>query len=146
MSTPAKASERSAPLSVRFTDAEKARLRDLAGSKTIGQYIRDQALQGESLPRAARRSPLKDAEPLGQLLALLGQSRLASNLNQLAKAAHQGSLPVTQEVEEDLRRACSEVFEMRVLLLRALGLQIIEEIKTPLPIVEFARAAGGTPE
>lgn len=142
----APSNDRATPLSVRFTDAEKARLKDLAGSRPVGQYIRDQALQGDSVPRAARRSPVKDAEPLGQLLALLGQSRLASNLNQLAKAAHQGSLPVAQEVEDDLRRACSEVFEMRVLLLQALGLQIIEGIKTPLPVVEFAQAAGGPAE
>jgi hypothetical protein len=135
--------ERATPLSVRFTVAEKARLKQLAGSMPIGQYIRAQSLQGNTVPRAARRSPVKDAEPLGQLLGLLGQSRLASNLNQLAKAAHQGSLPVTQEVEDDLRRACAEVFEMRVLLLQALGLQIMEDSKAPGLVAEFAQAAGG---
>ena len=119
--------ERSKPLSVRFTDSEKLRLKQLAGSKPVGQYIRDQALGSDSMPRAARHSPVKDAEPLGQLLGLLGGSRLASNLNQLSKAANQGSLPVTQEVEEDLRRACAEVFGMRVLLLQALGLVIMED-------------------
>ncbi len=139
-------SERATPLSVRFTDAEKARLKDLAGSRPVGQYIRDQALQGESVPRAARRSPVKDAEPLAQLLGLLGQSRLGSNLNQIVKAAHQGSLPVKEELDADLRRACAEVFEMRVLLLRALGLQIIEDSKAPRAGVEFAQVAGGPAE
>lgn len=138
--------ERATPLSVRFTNVEKARLKELAGSMPIGQYIRAQALQGDTAPRAARRSPVKDAEPLGQLLGLLGQSRLASNLNQLAKAAHQGSLPVTQEVEDDLRTACAEVFEMRVLLLQALGLQIIEDSKAPGIVAEFAHVAGGPAE
>src|SRR5689334_15104497 len=109
MSTAPK-SEQSRPLSVRFTDSEKARLKDLAGAQSIGQYIRERALHGEDLPRAARQSPIKDAEPLGRLLGLLGQSRLASNLNQLSKAAHHGSLPVTEEVESDLSRACAEVF------------------------------------
>lgn len=85
---------------------------------------------------------MQDAEHVGQLLALLGQSRLGSNLNQLAQAARQGSLPVTPEVEEDLRRACATIFEMRALLLRALGLQIIGNASPPLPLVEFTLAAG----
>jgi hypothetical protein len=87
---------------------------------------------------------VKDAQPLGQLLGLLGKSRLANNLNQLAKAANMGSLPVTQETESDLREACAAVFEMRLLLLKALGLKILEEAvqyRTPLP-EHFADAAG----
>lgn len=140
MSGPAP-NERSAPLSIRFTASEKARLRTLAGSAPLGRYIREQALGGDARPRAARRNPVRDAEPLGRLLALLGQSRLASNLNRLAKAANQGSLPVTEEVEADLRRACSDIFEMRALLLQALGLQIIAEVKAARP--DFAHAASG---
>ena len=131
----------SKPLSVRFTDSEKLRLAELAGKLPLSQYIRKRALHDEDVPRAARQSPVKDAEPLGRLLGLLGQSRLSSNLNQLAKAAHQGSLPVTQEVEEDLRKACAEIFEMRRLLLQALGLQIIAEARTVRE--EFAEATGG---
>lgn len=135
--------ERSAPLSVRFTEAEKARLRSLAGNKPLGLFIRERALGGEAEPRARVRQPLKDAEPLGRLLGLLGQSRLASNLNQLAKAANQGSLPLTAEVEAELRQACAEVHEMRLLLLRALGLKILDEVegRTPLPKI-FGAAAG----
>lgn len=147
MSTPEKANERSAPLSVRFTEAEKTRLKDLAGSRPLGHYIRDRALQGDSEPRATRHSPVRDAEPLGRLLGMLGQSRLSSNLNQLAKAANQGSLPVTEETEADIRQACTDVFEMRLLLLRALGIQIIDQVKTRLPVVDFfTEAAGGTAE
>lgn len=130
--------ERSTPLSVRFTDSEKTRLRELAGSRPVGLYIRERALGDDAMPRMARRSPVRDAEPLGRLLGLLGQSRLASNLNQLAKAAHQGSLPVTEEIESDLCRACADVSEMRSLLLQALGLQILAEAR-PDP----AEAAGG---
>lgn len=134
--------ERSKPLSVRFTESEKSHLRSLAGSRSLGHYIRDRALQGDAAHRASRRSPVQDAEPLGQLLGLLGQSRLGSSLNQLAQAARQGSLPVTPEIEEDLRQACATVFEMRALLLRALGLQVIGEASPPLPLEAFTRAAG----
>lgn len=139
-----KSGQQALPLSIRFTDSEKARLKDLAGGQPLGQYIRDRVLDGTSTVRTRVQSPLKDAEPLGHLLGLLGQSRLSSNLNQLAKAANQGSLPVTEETEADLRQACADIFEMRLLLLRALGIQIIDQVKTHLPVVDFfAEAAGG---
>ncbi|MFZ5734732.1 MAG: plasmid mobilization protein [Pseudomonadota bacterium] len=140
----APSSERSTPLSVRFTDTEKARLESLAGGTPLSQFIRERALGDATEARARVRQPLKDAEPLGRLLGLLGQSRLANNLNQLAKAANQGSLPVTKEVEDDLRSACAQVFEMRLLLLKALGLKILDEAtaRTPLPEI-FFEAAGG---
>lgn len=57
------------------------------------------------------------------MLALLGQSRLANNLNQLAKASNLGVLPIDQSTEEELLRAAREVSEMRALLIRALGLE-----------------------
>ncbi|WP_439573920.1 plasmid mobilization protein [Phreatobacter sp.] len=135
-----------APLSIRFTDAEKALLKEKAGDVSVGAYIRQTVLEGDSAPRRTRKSPLRDAEPLGRLLALLGQSRLANNLNQIAKGVNQGSLPVSPEVEADLRQACADVFEMRSLLVRALGLKIVEEaIQSAAPPLApvFAAAAGG---
>jgi hypothetical protein len=60
---------------------------------------------------------------MAKALALLGQSRLASNLNQLAKAANIGTLPLTPDVEEDLQDACAHVWEIKALLIRALGLK-----------------------
>ncbi|WP_420133550.1 plasmid mobilization protein [Rhodopseudomonas sp.] len=134
-----KVRDRSAPLSVRFSDAEKARLAQLASGQPLGQYIRERVLGSELAPRRAVRAPLKDADALGQALALLGRSRLASNLKQIAKAANQGSLPVTAELEADLRLACSQVFEMRCLLLRALGVHLVSDA---IPLSgAFAQAA-----
>lgn len=135
--------EKAKPFSIRLTGAEKERLLARAGSVPLGIYIRNAILDNEAEPRARVRRPLKDAEPLGRLLGLLGQSRLANNLNQLAKAANQGSLPLTVEVEAKLRQACAEVHEMRLLLLRALGLKILDEAaeRTPLPEVFFAAGA-----
>ena len=52
---------------------------------------------------------------------MIGNMRLASNLNQLAKSANIGTLPLTPEVEEDLMTACSAVIAMRAELMRALG-------------------------
>ena len=54
-----------------------------------------------------RRSglPVADREAHAQAVALLGRSRLASNLNQLARAVHIGVLPTTPETEAELLRA-----------------------------------------
>jgi hypothetical protein len=137
-----KVQDRSRPLSVRFSDAEKVRLAYLAAGKPLGQFIRERVLDGTSEPRRVSKPVVKDADALGRLLGQLGQSRLANNLNQLAKAANLGSLPVTSEVEADLRQACAEVFEMRSLLLTALGVQIIGQIATA---TETFSEAAGTP-
>lgn len=92
----------------------------------LGHFIRELVLGEVAERRNSPKAPVKDADLLCRVLALLGQSRLANNLNQLAKAANQGSLPVTPETEDDLRRACAAVFEMRLLLLQALGKRILD--------------------
>ncbi|MCK1463067.1 plasmid mobilization relaxosome protein MobC [Bradyrhizobium sp. 2] len=140
MSAPSEGRNQSRPLSVRFSEAEKTRLAYMAAGKPLGQFIRERALDGTAEPRRVSKPVVKDADALGRLLGQLGQSRLANNLNQLAKAANLGSLPVTSEVEADLRQACSEVFEMRSLLLAALGVQIMGQVATATDT--FSEAAG----
>jgi hypothetical protein len=135
----ARKSKRPAPFAVRLTEAEKAALKARAGSRPLGAYIREMALDG--LPEARRRrSPVRDGEALGRALGLLGQSRIANNLNQIAKAANQGSLPVTDEVEADLRAACAHIAEIRCLLLEALGKKL-PPAPAPSLAPEFAKAA-----
>ncbi len=46
---------------------------------------------------------------LAKLLGTLGKSRISQNINQLAKAANSGSLPVNQEVIEELNDACKAI-------------------------------------
>jgi hypothetical protein len=110
------------PFSLRLTAAERARLESDAAGKTLGTYIRERLLGENAAPRKRRgNSPIKDHEALGRVLGALGQSRLSSNLNQLAKAVNTGSLPVTPETEAELKQACREVSDLRDELLRALG-------------------------
>ncbi|WP_441232119.1 plasmid mobilization relaxosome protein MobC [Tardiphaga sp. 215_C5_N2_1] len=132
------------PFSIRLTETEKEQLRKRAGSIPLGVFIRNLVFGDERvIAVAAQRYPLKDAEPLGRLLGMLGQSRLANNLNQLAKAANQGSLPVTAELETDLSQACADIREMRHLLLRALGMQILDAVQDDSPLADsFADAVG----
>jgi hypothetical protein len=111
------------PFSIRFTEGEKATLRARAGEVPLSAFIRSAALGKAAARRASQRTPVRDADSLGQVLALLGQSRLANNLNQLAKAANLGSLFVTDEIEKQLLGACADIAAMRTALLAALGKQ-----------------------
>lgn len=110
------------PFSLRLSFEERARLvRDAAGM-SLGAYIRERLFGEDVAPRKTRgKFPVKDHEALGRVLGALGSSRLSSNLNQLAKAANTGSLPVTPETEAELREACAAVLVMREELLLALG-------------------------
>lgn len=58
---------------------------------------------------------MKDHAALARVLAALGQSHIAGNLNQLAKAAHIDALPVTPETEQEIGNACAAVLAMRAL-------------------------------
>ncbi len=53
---------------------------------------------------------------------MVGSSRLSRNVNQLGRAVHTSSLPVTPETEEALKAACLNVRHMRQDLPKALSL------------------------
>lgn len=114
--------KRAAPFSLRLTDEERARLAVEAAGAPLGAYIKAKAL-GSVVPTRLRRSgvTIEDRKAFAQALALLGQSRISSNLNQMARAVNVGVLPVTPETEDDLRAACRAIVEIRSLLMTALG-------------------------
>ncbi len=111
------------PFSLRLTFEERARLEQDAGSQSLGSYIRSK-LFGEAAggSRSRTRYPVKDEQALAKVLGELGQSRIANNLNQLAKAVNCGSLEVTPETEGQLLEACEAIKAMRRDLIAALGL------------------------
>lgn len=114
-----------APFSLRLTPEERAQLERCASGMSVGSYIRERLLGDDAAPRRTRgRNPVKDHRALGEVLGELGRSRIASNLNQLARAVNTGSLPVTPETEAALREACEGIRELRSVLLRALGLGV----------------------
>ncbi|MGF7210829.1 hypothetical protein GGE65_005441 [Skermanella aerolata] len=120
--------KRPAPFSLRLTAEERARLLSEAKGAPLGAYIKAKLLGG-TIPIRTRRFGLavEDRQSLAQALALLGRSRLANNLNQLAHLAHIGALPVTPEVEAELQDGICEIRALRRLLLRALGLKAEDE-------------------
>jgi len=117
------------PFSIRFTDEERAQLNRDAGTLSLAAYMRLKLFADcENTPKL-RKLTRKIAQPsaelavLGHMLGGLGKSRLASNLNQIAKAANMGALPVTPELEGELSEACADVRAMRQSLVAALGIK-----------------------
>ncbi len=114
------------PFSLRLTFEERAMLEIAAADMPLGAYIRSRVFD-EARPRKTRqRRRVADQKALAKLLGELGQARLANNLNQLARAANTGSLPVTPETEKALIDACHGVEWMRVTLMLALGLRAMD--------------------
>ena len=113
------------PVSLRMTFEEKANLELAAAGMSLSSYIRWRIFDPASPPPKRRgKNPIKDHVALAQLLGLLGQSRIANNLNQLARAVNSGSLPVMPETEAALSKAASDIDHMRRLLLEALQIEV----------------------
>ncbi len=117
------------PFSIRFSEEERARLDQAAGALSLAAYIRLKLFSDDDAPPTKRKLTRKQYQPsaelavLGHMLGSLGKSRLASNLNQIAKAANIGALPVTPELEQELHEACAAVLNMRQELISALGVK-----------------------
>lgn len=113
-----------APVSLRMSFEEKDRLAREAAGMSVAAYIRWRLFDPDSPPPKTRgKQPVKDHKALAQLLVLLGQSRLASNVNQLARSANSGSLPLTPDTERALTEAAQYISEIRQLLLQALNVE-----------------------
>ena len=109
------------PFSLRLTVEERKRLDELAGNQPLGSYIRNRILGEQTEKRRKIKKPTPDTALLALVLGEFGRSRLASNINQLAKAANIGILDVTPETEREIVQACAEIQAIRVLLITALG-------------------------
>ncbi|TXG84727.1 MAG: ribbon-helix-helix protein, CopG family [Sphingomonadales bacterium] len=112
------------PVSVRCTAEELEQLKALAEAYgvTLSALFRDAVLAERQAPRKRKtRQPVKNKKALAKMAAMLGQSRMASNLNQLARAVNSGSLAMTPRTEAELKGACRDIRIMRHLMMRALG-------------------------
>lgn len=109
-------------VTIRLSEADHARLVEMADGMALSTYIRALALN-ENLSKRMRTSmsPVTDQKAIGQVLGLLGQSRIANNLNQLAYQANIGALQIDDEALAQIEEAYVHVVAMRGLLLKALG-------------------------
>jgi len=112
------------PISTRVTIAERDRIRGLANGMSMSVYLRTVALKGTRGVVRKKSKPSADKKMLGRVLGALGQSRLSSNMNQIAKAAHMGALPVSDDLHDELMKACANIRAMRRDLISALGVQV----------------------
>lgn len=112
-----------APFSLRLTDQERAVLKEMANGQPMGQFIKDAIFDKAMRPPPARKIALADQKHIAKLLAALGSSRIASNINQLAKAANSGSLPVNKEIIDALNEAVDAVRWMRDTLIKGMGIK-----------------------
>lgn len=122
-----KKNKRPSPFTVRLSELERAYLEKKAGDMSLGTYVRQVLLgdfeQRETQSRRKLHKPSVNDQKVSALLAGLGQSRIPSNLNQLARAANCGTLGTNADVEKQLEEACTAILAMREALFIALGLR-----------------------
>lgn len=111
---------------MRLTPEERVRLEAEAGETSLATYIKLRLFSG--LPPltalgGSAKPPASELQLIAKLLAALGESRIANNLNQLAKAANMGTLETGPDMERELLEACAAVQSMRRDLITALGLR-----------------------
>ena len=89
---------------------------------TLSAYIRACVFAEEEKRRKRRpKNVVADRKAVAEALALLGQSRIANNLNQLAYHANIGALEMDETERSDLEEAYDHVLSIRSLLMQALG-------------------------
>lgn len=118
------ATKRPAPFSLRLSPEQRARLEAEAVGMSLSAYVLWRLFDSDTPPPRRRgKHPVKDHQALAQVLGLLGQSRLSSNLNQLARSANTGTLPVTPDTEAALLAAASDIRDIRRMVIEALNLE-----------------------
>ncbi|WP_298974335.1 plasmid mobilization relaxosome protein MobC [uncultured Roseobacter sp.] len=110
------------PLTLRLTPEERARLEELAAGMTLSAYVRACVFAEDQKLRKTRPKEISaERKAVAEALALLGHSRIASNLNQLAHHANIGILSFGPQEQADLADAQAHLAAIRTLLMQALG-------------------------
>ncbi len=111
-------------ITLRLTESEMETLKRLSSGMSLSACVR-KCLFGKGVtPRKVReRVPVENQEALAQVLGLLGQTRFANNLNQIAYQANCGSLLLDEQTENEIKVACAHVAWIRMKLIEALGLK-----------------------
>ena len=111
-------------VTLRLSVDDHERLKEMADGMALATFIRALLLD-EQLPRRKRRSSasIADKQAIAQILGLLGQSRIANNLNQLAYHANVGSLAMDAAALAQIEEAYDHILVLRQTLLKALGMR-----------------------
>lgn len=138
--------DRTPPFSLRLTKEERIELERRAGTMPLGSYIKSVVFAANAPTyRVRRKPPVADQQALADVLACLGASRIANNLNQLAHAANTGTLYFDHDTKTDIARAAGDIQAMRLMLMRALGMRTDDQPKPiETPSQTFTRSARPT--
>jgi len=111
-------------ITLRLTEKELATLKSLSSGMSLSAYVRKCVFGKDAKPRKMRAHvPVQNQQALAQVLGLLGQTRFANNLNQIAYQANCGSLLMDAQTENEIKMACAHIAWIRVKLIEALGLK-----------------------
>jgi len=130
-------------LVVRLTEDERRELDRRAGEMAVGAYVRSVLFAEGMYQRQSRgsRAPVKGHAVLAEVLACLGSSRIGESLERLADAAETGVLQFDPNAPAAIRRACTDIIAVRLLLMKALGFQVdLDELEESVS-QSFTRAA-----
>ncbi|MEM9910706.1 MAG: plasmid mobilization relaxosome protein MobC [Pseudomonadota bacterium] len=108
-------------VTVRLSPDDHAKLTELANGMSLSVYMRAKALDDELPRRRASGVPIEDRVAIAKIIGLLGQSRIANNLNQLAYHANVGALEFDDCAKEQIEEAYASIVDIRSMLLKALG-------------------------
>lgn len=114
--------DKPSPLSVRLTQTEREALLVRAGGLTLSAYVK-RALFEAAPPPPGNGLTVANRTLLAHLLATLGASHLAPNLERLAHEAALGNLVAGEHTTTRLLDACDDVRLMHNALMRGLGLK-----------------------
>jgi hypothetical protein len=119
-----KSNKHLSPFSMRLTPEERTYLDEHCGRRPWAAYIRECVFGENATKRKTARRPRIEDKEISAALSGLGQSRLASNVNQLAKSANMGTLDISDETDRQLQEAAQAVLAMRDALFVALGMKV----------------------
>ena len=118
------AKKRLAPLSLRLSADERARLVEWAGGQPLSTYIKAVLFSDvSSKTRSRSRLTAADRKVLAKILAWLGETQVAAHLAVLANAASSGALDMNEPVTQSVMKACADIEDMRGALMQVLGKQ-----------------------
>lgn len=111
--------------SLRISEKQKLLLQQRAKSHglSVSAYGRMMLLSETIEDRARMLADAASDKELAQILAVLGQTRIANNLNQIAKAINTGTLIISPDVIKQINESYDTVLWIRATLIKALGLK-----------------------
>lgn len=117
--------KRMAPLSIRLSPDERARLETMAGKQPIGAFVKSRlfAANDNIPPQPNSRPIVNERVGFAKILGMLAQMDVFLTLKELLKAVGNGHIQLRPETESALNAACLDLAEIRRLLIKALGIK-----------------------